>query len=106
MRDRGVVMRERILLFLKGMCMGIADVIPGVSGGTLALVLGVYKEFVDTLRGLHPRVLLTGWRWLSGGRKPEDLAQLEQELHDLNLLFLITLVGGPGEDGGDGDGGE
>ena len=94
MRDRGVVMRERILLFLKGMCMGIADVIPGVSGGTLALVLGVYKEFVDTLRGLHPRVLLTGWRWLSGGRKPEDLAQLEQELHDLNLLFLITLVGG------------
>lgn len=94
MRDRGVVMRERILLFLKGMCMGIADVIPGVSGGTLALVLGVYKEFVDTLRGLHPRVLLTGWRWLSGGRKPEDLAQLQQELHDLNLLFLITLVGG------------
>lgn len=87
-------MRERIFLFLKGMCMGIADVIPGVSGGTLALVLGVYKEFVDTLRGLHPRVLLTAWRWLSGGRKPEDLAQLKREFVDLNLIFLITLVGG------------
>lgn len=86
--------KDRIMLFLKGMCMGIADVIPGVSGGTLALILGIYKEFVDTLRGLHVRWLPVAWRWLKGGRKAEDFAALKAELITLNLPFLITLVSG------------
>lgn len=84
-------MRDRVLLFLKGMCMGFADVIPGVSGGTMALVLGVYKEFVDTLRGLNLRWVGPLWRWVSGGRQADDLAALREELDRLNLLFLITL---------------
>lgn len=82
------------MLFLKGMCMGIADVIPGVSGGTLALILGIYKEFVDTLRGLHLRWLPLAVTWLKNGRKPEDLVALKQSIGTLNLPFLITLVAG------------
>ncbi len=90
----GLKVKDRIVLFLKGMCMGFADVIPGVSGGTLALILGIYKEFVDTLRGLHVRWLPLALRWLKNGRKPEDFDALKQSLATLNLPFLITLVAG------------
>ena len=33
-----------LILTLKGMAMGAADAVPGVSGGTIALLLGIYKE--------------------------------------------------------------
>lgn len=88
------MLKARIMLFLKGMCMGIADVIPGVSGGTLALILGIYKEFVDTLRGLHLRWLPLAWTWLKNGRRAEDFDSLKQSLATLNLPFLFTLVAG------------
>ncbi|WP_439135068.1 DUF368 domain-containing protein [Pseudomaricurvus sp.] len=37
-------------LFLRGMAMGAADVIPGVSGGTIAFITGIYAELIDSLR--------------------------------------------------------
>lgn len=42
-------MKETIILIIKGFIMGIANIIPGVSGGTLALTLGIYEEFIQTL---------------------------------------------------------
>jgi len=42
--------------------MGIADVIPGVSGGTMALVTGIYAELVETLAGMTPRLLMVWYR--------------------------------------------
>ena len=35
-------MKKNIMLVIKGFIMGIANIIPGVSGGTLALILGIY----------------------------------------------------------------
>ena len=37
-------MKDTIILVLKGFFMGIANVIPGVSGGTIALILGIYEK--------------------------------------------------------------
>lgn len=42
--------REKISLFAKGFCMGTADVIPGVSGGTMAFILGIYAELIRAIR--------------------------------------------------------
>ncbi len=89
-----MIMKNRITLFLKGICMGIADVIPGVSGGTLALILGIYTELVDTIKGLSPKPLIPLWNWLTKGRKPEDRAAFIAALRELNLVFLITLGSG------------
>ena len=36
--------------FVRGVAMGAADVVPGVSGGTVALLLGVYEQLVATIR--------------------------------------------------------
>jgi len=34
--------KNYLVLYLKGMAMGVADVIPGVSGGTIAFITGIY----------------------------------------------------------------
>lgn len=48
-------------IYARGLAMGAADVVPGVSGGTLALITGIYQELIDTLGGIDPR-LLGVWR--------------------------------------------
>lgn len=40
---------KNIILILKGMMIGIANIIPGVSGGTLMIILGLYEEVIDTI---------------------------------------------------------
>ncbi len=42
--------RAHATIFLSGFLMGTADVIPGVSGGTVAFVLGIYEELIDAIR--------------------------------------------------------
>lgn len=50
------------LLYLRGMAMGAADVVPGVSGGTIAFITGIYEELIDSIRSVTPaafRILFT-----------------------------------------------
>ena len=42
-----------IIIFLKGMFMGIADIVPGVSGGTIAIITGIYEELLITINGIN-----------------------------------------------------
>lgn len=42
--------RNYLMLVLKGIGMGAADVIPGVSGGTIAFISGIYEELIDSIR--------------------------------------------------------
>lgn len=61
-------------IVLKGMVMGAADVVPGVSGGTLALILGIYQRFLNALSAINVqavRLLFTGkikalWQYIDG----------------------------------------
>ncbi len=41
------------LLSLKGVAMGAADVVPGVSGGTIAFISGIYEELIDSINGIN-----------------------------------------------------
>ncbi|MGB6035830.1 MAG: DUF368 domain-containing protein, partial [Cryomorphaceae bacterium] len=45
--------KEYIFLILKGMGMGAADVVPGVSGGTIAFITGIYEELIDTINRVN-----------------------------------------------------
>lgn len=42
-------LKDYIIIGIKGSCMGAADVIPGVSGGTIAFITGIYDEFVSSI---------------------------------------------------------
>ncbi len=44
---------QHLFLFLKGIAMGAADVVPGVSGGTIAFISGIYEELVNTIHNLN-----------------------------------------------------
>jgi len=66
---------SRAATLLKGMAMGVADSVPGVSGGTIAVMAGIYEELIESLRNLNPLTLwsyrrlgLAGfWRAINGG---------------------------------------
>ena len=42
-----------ILNFIRGFCMALADSVPGVSGGTIAFILGFYDDFVNLLNNIN-----------------------------------------------------
>ncbi len=46
-------MLKHIQLFLKGMAMGAADVVPGVSGGTIAFITGIYEELIGSISSVN-----------------------------------------------------
>ncbi len=66
--------RKNIMVAVKGACMGAADVIPGVSGGTIAFIMGIYDEFVGSLASINGeavKLLLKGrfcafWKHING----------------------------------------
>lgn len=51
------MMKARLYLYLKGLAMGSADVVPGVSGGTMALITGIYGELLDAIRSVDLQVI-------------------------------------------------
>ncbi|MBL6871750.1 MAG: DUF368 domain-containing protein [Flavobacteriales bacterium] len=50
-------MKKYVILILKGFSMGAANVIPGVSGGTIALITGIYEELIDSLKSFNIQAL-------------------------------------------------
>lgn len=49
--ERGL--KDYALLMLKGVGMGAADVVPGVSGGTIAFIVGIYDELIDSIKSIN-----------------------------------------------------
>lgn len=57
--------KDYLLLVLKGMGMGAADVVPGVSGGTIAFLVGIYEELINSIKSVnaHTIKLFFSLRW-------------------------------------------
>ena len=75
--------KQGLLLYLKGLGMGCADVIPGVSGGTIAFITGIYTTLLDSLKNIN----LTTLKLLFRGSF-KDFWQA------INGSFLLTLFAG------------
>ena len=75
--------KEYALLFLKGMGMGAADVVPGVSGGTIAFISGIYEELIGSIKAIGPDTLTA--------LKTDGIAGAWKQL---NGSFLATLLAG------------
>lgn len=50
-------MKRYLILVLKGMGMGAADVVPGVSGGTIAFITGIYEELINSIKSINHKTL-------------------------------------------------
>ena len=76
-------MKKHLFLFLKGITMGVANVIPGVSGGTIALITEIYEELINSLKSFDLKAL----KLLLKG-------QFKDFTVHTNLYFLISVFGG------------
>ncbi len=58
-------MKQHLSLFIKGAAMGAANVIPGVSGGTIALITGIYQRLINAIKSFdhHAIALALSFRW-------------------------------------------
>ena len=78
-------LKEYIGIGIKGACMGAADVIPGVSGGTIAFITGIYDEFVGSIA----RVDAEAVKLLFKGK-------IRDFWKHINGWFLLSVIAGIG----------
>lgn len=77
---------------IQGYLVGLANIIPGVSGGTMALVLGIYPRLLTALGNFDSAALGSLWRVLSG--RPGSRSDMLHTLRRLDAVFLLWLGAG------------
>ncbi len=78
-------MKELVYLFFKGVAMGAANVIPGVSGGTVALITGIFEKLIDSIKSINLKAI----KLLFTGKFTEFA-------NHINLKFLFMIFFGVG----------
>ncbi|MBF0238974.1 MAG: DUF368 domain-containing protein [SAR324 cluster bacterium] len=74
---------QTMLLMLKGICMGTADIIPGVSGGTIAFITGIYHQLLQAIDSINLEVLKKLLKF-----------EIKESLALIHFRFLIPLFVG------------
>jgi putative membrane protein len=74
---------NKLATFFKGIAMGAADVVPGVSGGTIAFITGIYDTLLESIRRINPKLIGI---WRKDG--------IKAAFNYVNGGFLITLLAG------------
>ena len=78
-------LKDYAFLTLKGMAMGAADVVPGVSGGTIAFIVGIYDELINSIKSINGeslKLFFTG-KWIAFCKQ-------------INAAFLFSIILGIG----------
>ncbi|HMA86370.1 MAG TPA: DUF368 domain-containing protein [Desulfosalsimonadaceae bacterium] len=78
-------LKSAFLLAVKGLCMGAADTVPGVSGGTIALITGIYEELLAAVKSVNAKML--------GRLAALDIKTALAEIHIRFLLSLFLGIG-------------
>jgi len=86
-------MKNKILLFLKGLLMGICDIIPGISGGTIAFITGIYIRLINAIKNISLKLFYD--IFLSPFNK-KNREYLKQDIKKIDLGFLFILFLGIG----------
>ena len=75
-------LKDYLVLTAKGMAMGASDVVPGVSGGTMAFILGIYQELIDSIRQVgQPDFLQSVFKF-----------RIKEIFEKLNWEFLLAVA--------------
>ena len=78
-------LKDYATLVLKGMGMGAADVVPGVSGGTIAFIVGIYDELINSIKSINIKNLTLLFR-----------GRIAEFWKGINGNFLISIILGVG----------
>lgn len=96
-------LKDYLFLALKGMAMGAADVVPGVSGGTIAFIVGIYDELINSIKSINAhsiKLLFTGkiaafWKAINGNFLCSLLLGIGISVFSLAKLITYLLVHEP-----------
>jgi putative membrane protein len=80
-------LRPLVVVYLKGLAMGAADAVPGVSGGTIALITGIYERLITAITNLEPSVAGN----LLAAVGAVDADRVRATLVEADALFLTAL---------------
>lgn len=80
-----------IILFFKGVGIGAANLVPGVSGGTLALILNVYEQLIETIHNISWGTLWTILRLLTFKKTAWETFKEEMKRIDAGFIMIILL---------------
>lgn len=86
-------MKKGWLLYFKGILMGICDLIPGISGGTIAFITGIYPRLMNSVQSFSPKLLINYLRYVFLKEKSK-VDELKQDIKKLDLKFLFILLFG------------
>ena len=86
----GERIREWVVIYLKGLCMGTADAVPGISGGTIALITGIYERLITAITSVDPLVVTL----VPGLGTAEGRRQFRARLIEMDVHFLVVLGAG------------
>ncbi len=84
-----------IITFIQGFTMGVSNVIPGVSGGTVALVMGIYTKFIEILSSIS-KWISSFFIYLFSGLKKEKSIKASTRFKSIDWLWTIVLFLGRG----------
>lgn len=82
--------RAWLALYLKGLAMGTADAVPGVSGGTIALVVGIYERLIAAVTAIDPDRI----RRVLSGVQPGNRSDARTAFREADGGFLAVLLAG------------
>jgi putative membrane protein len=86
-----MAVRDWAAVYLKGAAMGAADAVPGVSGGTIALITGIYERLVTALAALDPREAVELLGLVPQLGDDGVRAKFAATLTDMEVPFLLVL---------------
>jgi len=89
-------LRAWLKTFVIGLCMGSADAVPGVSGGTIALIAGIYERLIAAITAITPERAVQFLGALSPTGDGPSTRQAVGVLEEVDVWFLLALVGGIG----------
>ena len=82
--------RAWFAVYLKGLAMGTADAVPGVSGGTIALIVGIYERLIGALTAIDPARI----RRVLAGVRPARIPDARAAFLEADGPFLLVLGSG------------
>ena len=83
--------KNYLIIIVKGMLMGIADLVPGISGGTIALITGIYKDLITALNNLTFKNIKFNFLKNSKKNKFDILAFLAVGI-SLSILLFSNII--------------
>ena len=78
-------LKALIVLYFKGIAMGAADVVPGVSGGTIAFITGIYEELLSSIKSVDGKAISLLFQF-----------KIKEFWQHINATFLVVLLAGIG----------